>query len=57
MYVLNVLGDRRKKVRINVKKGVILYGEVFIDYIVKNEFNISFDFFLGGIMVNIVVGV
>lgn len=57
MYASNALGDRRKKVRINVKKGVISYGEAFIDYIAKNEFNTSFDPFLGGTTVNIAVGV
>ncbi|MEK1830474.1 hypothetical protein AAAC51_19570 [Priestia megaterium] len=45
MYASNALGGRRKKVRINVKKGVISYGEAFIDYIAKNEFNTSFDLF------------
>lgn len=57
MYVSNALGDRRKKVRINLKKGIISYGEAFIDYIAKNEFNTSFDPFLGGTTVNVAVGV
>lgn len=57
MYMSNALGDRRKKVRINLKKGIISYGEAFIDYIAKNEFNTSFDPFLGGTTVNVAVGV
>lgn len=57
MYASNALGDRRKKVGINVKKGIVSYGEAFIDYIAKNEFNTSFDPFLGGTTVNVAVGV
>jgi fructokinase len=40
-----------------MKKGIISYGEVFIDYIAKNESNTSFDPFLGGTTVNVAVGV
>ncbi|WP_226701203.1 carbohydrate kinase family protein [Priestia aryabhattai] len=40
-----------------MKKGIISYGEAFIDYIAKNEFNTSFDPFLGGTTVNVAVGV
>ncbi len=35
----NALGDRRKKVRINLKKANYFVREAFIDYIAKNEFN------------------
>lgn len=49
--------EERKKVRINVKKGIISYGEAFIDFIAKNESNTDFDPFLGGTTVNVAVGV
>lgn len=57
MYASNALRDRRKKVGINVKKGIISYGEAFIDFIAKNESNTDFDPFLGGTTVNVAVGV
>ncbi|WWB84019.1 carbohydrate kinase [Priestia aryabhattai] len=40
-----------------MKKGIISYGEAFIDFIAKNESNTDFDPFLGGTTVNVAVGV
>ena len=45
VYASNALRDRRKKVGINVKKGIISYGEAFIDFIAKMNLTLTLTLF------------
>lgn len=40
-----------------MKKHVLIYGDVFVDYIAEDERNSSFTTFLGGATVNVAAGI